>query len=383
MIQNTLFTLAGIAQLATGFAATKYVAEYRVTEKDKAGRILGLFSSITGVMGVVATLLLVACAPWLARFALNAPNLSSALLIASGSVLFTVLNGYQMGALAGLESFRTIARIGTIHGILHFAICCTTAWVWGLNGALAGFVLSALVRWGIYFYALRKESASQDITISYAGIWKEHNIIFKFAVPAALSGLSSMVALWLGNAFLVRQNAGYSQMGLFSAASSLRMMILFLPLLINNVGMTLLNTMKGQDDQIRYKKIFWFNLLVIAGIVSFGVLIIALFGSWLLRMYGKDFIEGYRVLLILAISTIPESISVAAAQIVQSREKMWLSLFVIALPKDLGILILAYILTPLSGAVGLAWAYTLAWSLTLVIVLSIIYRLGIKFETNY
>jgi len=58
MIQSTLLTVSGIAQVATGITATKYVAEYRSTDKEKTGRILGLCSTVTFLTGCVATLLL-------------------------------------------------------------------------------------------------------------------------------------------------------------------------------------------------------------------------------------------------------------------------------------------------------------------------------------
>src|SRR3954465_9073982 len=55
MIQSTMQTLATVAQLAAGFTATKYVAEYRDTNKARTGRILGLCSVMTFANGALAT----------------------------------------------------------------------------------------------------------------------------------------------------------------------------------------------------------------------------------------------------------------------------------------------------------------------------------------
>ena len=46
MIQNTMLIVAGIAQMSMGVTATKYIAEFRSNDKARAGRILGLCSSI-------------------------------------------------------------------------------------------------------------------------------------------------------------------------------------------------------------------------------------------------------------------------------------------------------------------------------------------------
>ena len=46
IIRNTLLTLSSIAKVAAGITATKHIAEYRSTNKEKAGRILGLCSLV-------------------------------------------------------------------------------------------------------------------------------------------------------------------------------------------------------------------------------------------------------------------------------------------------------------------------------------------------
>src|SRR5262249_2034569 len=123
MLQSTMLTVANIAQLATGFTATKYVAEFRSTDQARTGRILGLFSAVSAAVACIATLALLAAAPWLAAHTFQAPHLASALMIVAGVVLFTVMNGYQMGALAGLESYRSLAQAGIISGSLYVGIC--------------------------------------------------------------------------------------------------------------------------------------------------------------------------------------------------------------------------------------------------------------------
>lgn len=377
MIQNTTLTLAGVAQLATGYTATKYVAEYRFTDRERTGRILGLCSIFSGGMGCLATFLMLGASPWLAESLLKAPHLGTGLMIASGSVLFSVLNGYQVGALAGLESYAAIARISAFHGVLHLTICSVAAWLWGLNGALAGFVVSSLLRWIIFYRVLILASVGQAIFFIYKGIWKEADIILKFALPAALSGLFSMPAIWLVNTFLVRQPDGYSQMGLYSAANSLKTVILILPQLINNVGMSLMNSQKGLGHNADYRKTFWLNLVLTGSIVIAGALFVAIFGSWILRVFGKDFVAGHTVLLVLALAAIPEAVALAAYQVVQSQGKMWLSFAAVVVPRDCTNILAAYFLIPPLGAVGMAAAYTIAQMMALSCIAMIVWRIGL------
>lgn len=382
MIQSTLVTLAVIAQLATGYTATKYVAEFRSTDQDKTGRILGLCSVISATTACIASLALLGGASWLAANTLRAPHLAPGLMIAAGVVLFTVMNGYQMGALAGLESYPALGKAGIISGSLYLTICTVAAWTGGLNGALAGLVMSALLQWIILNSFLRRESARQNIVICYHGLWQERTVIMMFSLPAALSGLVTIPALWLAYTFLVRQPRGYDQMALYSAANSFRVIVLFLPQIMNNVGMSLLNYQKGIGDEGRYRKVFWANMALTAGTVVIGALTVVLFGQWLLGIFGRSFGEGYPVLLVLMLATVVEGLAVAAYQVIQSQEKLWLSLFAIVLPRDGSIVFLAYFFSPLYGAVGLAWAYTLGSILGFVVVISLAGRLGLRVDTT-
>ncbi len=381
MIQSTLVTLAAIAQLAAGYTATKYVAEFRSTDRQKTGRILGLCSVISATTACIAGLALLAGASWLATNTLRAPHLAPGLMIAAGVVLFTVMNGYQMGALAGLESYPALGKAGIISGTLYLGICAVAAWAGGLNGALAGLVTSAMLQWIVLRLFLRKESGRQKIVVSYRGLRKESAIIMKFALPAALSGFITLPALWLAYTFLVRQPGGYDQMALFAAANSFRMVVLFLPYVVNNVGMSLLNYQKGVGDEHQYRKVFWANMGLTAGSVVVGALVVVLFGTWLLGVFGRSFGEGYPVLLVLMLATVLEALAVSTYQVIQSQEKLWLSLFAIVLPRDGSIVFWAYFLSPLYGAVGLAWAYTLGSILGLVVVISLVGRLGLRVDT--
>jgi O-antigen/teichoic acid export membrane protein len=130
-------------------------------------------------------------------------------------------------------------------------------------------------------------------------------------------------------------------------------------------------------DDTRYRKVFWFNLAMTAGIVLAGVLCVALFGGWILRAFGKDFVAGHAVLLVLALSAIPEALALAAYQVIQSQGKMWLSFGAVVLPRDCTYLAAAYLLIPVSGASGMATAYALSQVVALASIVALVCRIGL------
>ena len=176
MVQATLLTMATLSQLATGYTAAKYIAEYRSVDPARAGRIMGVCAIVSGVMAGVGTLLLVAMAPWLAGTMLKAPQLASALVIGAGFLLFSSINGYQTGALSGLEAYSSLAKAGVVSGMVAIAAIFLGAWWGGLNGALLGLSVSALFRCGIHYIFLRVESCMHGIRPQYRGSLRQDKV---------------------------------------------------------------------------------------------------------------------------------------------------------------------------------------------------------------
>jgi O-antigen/teichoic acid export membrane protein len=88
-----------------------------------------------------------------------------------------------------------------------------------------------------------------------------------------------------------------------------------------------------------------------------GLALVGLAGPVLLELFGKGFRSGYPVLLTLLAATIPESLTIALNQLLQTRAKMWHALLAINLPRDLLMPAAAAVLAPVYGALGGAAAY--------------------------
>jgi O-antigen/teichoic acid export membrane protein len=374
MVQSTLLALTAIAQLATGITATKYVAEFRSTNKERASRVLGLCSVVTAITGIAATVLLLVGKGWLSTEVLKAPQIEPVFAIAAGAVLLSVMSGYQSGALAGFEGFRALAWASAAQGIFHLMLSSVLAWFWGIEGAFTGIVATAAIRWLIFNLALRAVSRAHGIRIEFANIWSERQILLYFALPSAIAGLTTLPSLWLGNAFLARRVDGFSQLAIYGAATSLKTLILILPQLLNTVGTSLLNNQRGLGNADQYRKVFWMNLAATTLSALAGAAVLVVLGKWLLSFFGAKFVEGYDVLLVLILSLLPEAMAVGCYQIIQSQARMWLSFFAVSLPRDSIMVVTAYLLVPSHGAIGLAWAYTISWVIALIVIIALAYR---------
>ena len=132
---------------------------------------------------------------------------------------------------------------------------------------------------------------------------------------------------------------------------------LFVPGVINAVSLSILNNEKGNGDRKRYETVFRFNLLVIVAVAFVAATFVGLFGGRVLQLFGRDFSAGKGVLWLLLASTLPESMSIAIYQYIQSNERVWSSFFAMVVPRETLMVVLAYVLTPQHGALGMGFAY--------------------------
>ena len=376
LVQTTLSVVSTLAQLSSGYTATRYVAEFRDRDPARAGRILWLCGSVSFCTGLLAVIGLVLGAGRLAGM-VREPLLAVGFTIAAAIVFFSVANGFLTGALAGLESYGVLGRAGVASGIGYVVLCAMGGWVAGVNGALVGMAVSGLLQSVLLATALRGEARRARITIGPSQAWRERQILARFSIPAALNGFAALPAIWFVNALLARQAFGFEHVALFTAANSFRIIVLFLPNILNTVGMSVLNNQRGAGDQDRFRKLFWTNLALTAGLVVLGGGTLIIGGRWLLAIFGSEFVRAHPVLTVLMLAALAETLAQAAFQVIQTQERIWLSLFGVAIPSAAALVITALLLVPSQGALGLAWAYVVSWGVALVCDWSIVGRIGI------
>lgn len=360
LVQGTAVALSGMAQLATGYTATRYVAETRARNPGRTGRIIALCELTASVTAVVAALMNLALADQMAASLLGAPGLSDDLRLATGLVLFGTLNGQNIGVLAGLERYPALTGLLGVTSLVNLLLASAAGWGWGLSGAATGLSFGAFFQWLIFRCAAAKACREEGIVTDYSGARQESGIIFRFALPAAVSGLSSMPAFWAATALLARQPNGVSEVGRFTAALGIRAAVLYAPQILNKVSMSVINHQLGRGDVSNYRLAFLTNLKLTAGSIVLAAGAVLLAGPWLFSAFGREFVGGMPVLIPLVASISCDALMQAPYQIIQSRERMWLSFCLVILPRDILLVVCAAWLCPSMGAVGLAWAYAAA-----------------------
>jgi len=370
MIQSTVGMFGVVAGLGLGLTATKYVAEFRSKDPEKAGRLLALTSAVAVISGAVMSLALVLLAPALAQRSLAAPKLGAPLALAAGMLFFGAVNGAQTGALSGFEAFKTIARVNLWSGLLSFPLVVVGVWSWGLNGAVVGLVLSVALNCLLNSLAIRRECAAARVPYVFGGCWHEWPVLWKFSVPAFLSSSVQGPVVWLANAALVHQPGGYGELGIVNAAQQIRTMVYMVPALAFAPVLPILSHLGEEHDGedaaglVRQVTILGCLILFPAAVILTAV------APWALGVYGRDFSVRPQILTWAMATLMINGIGIAIGQVIFSSGRAWIGLLVNACWAVV-FLPLALVSVGPMGGVGYVMSHTLGY--VAMLALAVIY----------
>ncbi len=351
-----------LAALGLGITATKYIADLRERDPERAGRIIGLTWTITAFSGLVLTLVSVVTeARQMAVVMIHAPELTDSIRIASAIVFLNAMLAYQNGALCGFEAFRGLARINLVSGVLSLPIVLLGVWRWGLNGAVSGTVVSLVITWWFNERLLRRECRLAGIPIQIRQGFQEVAVFWQFSLPALLGSLSIAPVLWFCSILVVRAPHGFEQMALYSGADRWHLAILFLPTALFRSVLPMLANMHSQNPD-GYRRVARAHLLINSVVVVVPVLAVACLSVPIMSSYGPGFRAGWSVLAVFCVGTIPEALNTILGFPLITGAKMWIRCgFDVALSTIL--LLLGMRLIPVYGALGFAIAYLTSFSI--------------------
>jgi O-antigen/teichoic acid export membrane protein len=299
IIQSTIMMFATYATVGVGITATKHIAELKVSDPARAGRIVVLSSLVASLSGTAVGLAMVVAAPLIATRLLAAPHLSSMVALSGLALVFTVVNEAQIGTMSGFEAFKRRSRVQTLGSLLSLPITVLAVYLFALKGAVVSLVLSNAILVAMNMHAIRSEARKAGIPLVWQRLREELGVLWRFGLPVLLSGAVYVPAMWAANLLLVNGPDGYEEMGVFSAADRWRTAIRFLPGLLGGVTMPILASLSGASRMSEFRRMLWRNVKL-ALFMSLGVAVpIALFSSWIMAAYGPGFTEGRLVLVIL------------------------------------------------------------------------------------
>lgn len=366
IVQSTIIMFGVFAEFSVGLTATKYVAEFRRNDPDRAGRIIGLSNMLATVTGSFMALILYIFAPWLAEHSINAPHLDGVLRISAVMLFFSALNGAQTGALAGFEAFKTIARVNIFIGLTTFPILVAGAYMGGLAGTVWALALHMGINWFLNHLALRKEAKRNNILFSFKDCWKERSILWSFSIPSVLSGITYGPVNWICNAMLVNRPGGYEEMGIYNAANQWYAVMLFLPGMLSYLLLPIISERLGQKETKQSEKLLFFSIKMNAALVSPLIVIGCIASPYIMSLYGDGFRGEWPTLIVAFITGGLLAVHYPIGYTLTATGRMWTN-FAMNLGWGLVFIITTLLLIDfgslgLAGARAVSYVFHVAWT---------------------
>jgi O-antigen/teichoic acid export membrane protein len=366
MVVNTIGMLGMFAGMGLGLTVTKYVAEYRLKDPARAGRIVSLVLWVTFFTAGLVSILSAVFMPCLADETLK--NLLFELRLGCLLLFANTLLGVQNGVLAGLEAFRAVARINCFQAFFTFFCSLGGMFFWGLRGAVGGMAVGSVLTWGVNQRFVRGEMENRGIRTTWTGALGELPHVWRFALSAFFSSMLFGPVVWVHNMMMFTQPDGDAQMGYFTATRQWHSAILLLPGMISQTTLPMLTNLWSQREYEKYRKLFWANTALFAGLALVAAVPIALLSRFLMGLYdsrhplpGTDFASGWPVLVVTCLYSVLWAMNMSPGQAIWSLG-MKRAANCFALLRSAILLGIYYLLIE-RGAMGLVWAYTIAYVL--------------------
>lgn len=374
MVRATVRMFGVLAGLGMGITATKYVAQFRQSDPQRAGHIIGLSGLSALIVGGLMAAGVLLFADWFAEHAINAPHLASTLRIGSVVLFINALNGAQTGALSGLEAFKTIAYVNLLVGLLSFPILVCGAWLGGrvdagLDGAVWALAVNLGIHWLLNHLALRRQTRRYNIPFTFRNCTSELSVLWTFSLPAVITSVMAAPVLWISKSMLANQpfecKEGYKELAVITVAESWRMIPFFICITISQASLPVLSQLYSSGDLRRFKKALFSQFCLNAAVVILGAVAVTILAAPIMASYGPDFADDSFVLVLIILSTIPMQLQAVVVAANRCMGKLWVNVIfnsIWAAAFMLGTVALVR-----HGAVGVAWAALIAYSIRLVV----------------
>ena len=364
---------SAFAGLGLGMTATKYVAELRVKDAARAGRMIAVSTVVATVGGAVFAILFFLLAPWLSRYTLAAPQMTVPLRIGALALFFSSINGAQAGVLYGFEAFRTTAKLQAIVGFLDSPFMLGGYFLGGLNGILWGMAASRFTYWLLMRHALRAEARRHNVPLIFSHWKDELGVLWRFSIPAALGGIMVIPVNWMCSAILVNQPRGYAEMGAYNAANQWYNILMFLPAVLGGALLPILSDRMGDRDGKTSERIFT-GMMKLNGIILIpAALFMSLFSPFIMRLYGVGFHDAWPTLIAVLWTAVIMGVIAPVGDVIAASGRMWLGLAMNA--GWATVFILSTLLLVHWGSLGLASSRLIAYAIHAVWTLAFAYML--------
>ena len=375
IVNSTAAAVGSLAGLGLGQTVTKYIAELKHIDPERAGRILALSTLVAAASAILYGVALFFFAPWLAERALAAPHLAGLLRISAATVALGVLNSVQSCSLSGCEAFAAASRVNIAGSLLQSLLVVLGAWRWGMPGAVTALACGTGATVLLTRLAVRRAWRPLALRLRWHGMTAEWRVLVRYSLPTFLILLCLGPVNWATCAFLANRPDGYAELGIFNAAFQWQAALQFLAAILCTAAVPVMAEQLGAGEVQASQRVLRGMLTGVACVTLPAALALCAVSPWVMRGYGPAFAGGHWTMVMLVLAGAVSAVLTPVASAITASGRMWAG-FLINTGWVAAMLVGGWCLVRW-GAEGLAASRLLAAVIHLAIVLIVFPRLAL------
>jgi O-antigen/teichoic acid export membrane protein len=313
-----VFVVAGL-----GTTATTFVARWRQTDPERAGRIIVLCYGCTCLIATLFLGGLAAGAERVADIIFAAPELASKLYIAGFLMFAVTLSGMQTGMLIGFQAYREMAAANLVGGTASALLVALGARLAGVEGALWGLTcaqgIQSIVNAVLLARAMRRDGIAMRLVLPR----DELAVIWRFSLPGLLTMAVWTLPTWTASVILVRQPNGMNEMGLLAAANQWFAALMFVPGVLTQVLLPIYSERLNGNRRPEARRLAMRSTLAVLLGMALLVTPMVLLSPSIAGLYGAEFRNGAAVFAVLFLTAVVAAPYGALGNYLVAEERMW------------------------------------------------------------
>jgi O-antigen/teichoic acid export membrane protein len=340
-----------VASLGLGLVLQRFIPNLRVQGKhDDAGGLIGAAARLAIIAAIVGSLLLFCWLYWPGSNAMTASSPASRrvlIVIVVGWFICWRIGDVYLFYLRGEQRFGELARLSAVSALIKLLVMGFGAWLFGIAGALAGYVVAYVIPAARIRQLLRERPfVSQEL----------RREVMSFAVTSWLVAVIGGLVFGRTEIVFLEHYSGIGAVGLFAAAAALTETVVQLPPLLLAALLPYFSEQHGlgmHDHMHRLYRTMTGLITLIVAPLCIGMAAVA--PVLVPVLFGAEFVDAVPVASVLLLTAAAvNSLGVTTVYLIYSTGKIGL----LPISNGLGLLgtiVLGFVLVPPFGLMGAAW----------------------------
>lgn len=234
-------------------------------------------------------------------------------------LLASSIDSVQVAILLGLKSFRELAMVSCVKGILSFAIILPLSLWKGVVGVILGYALGFTIGLICNLWLIRKKMPTMKL-LHFKWNMKLMKKILNYSLPVFFAAMFISPALFFANSYIYSDSNGKLYLSVFYIAYQWLVLIQFFPTQIAKVMLPLLSSEKIVKSSKTEKKGFYLSLYVCLVLIIMSFI----FNKFIIEdIYKFDYNISRNVFNIMCLAALFSTFNLYYGNVILASGKFW------------------------------------------------------------